>query len=121
MGITPRPAIRSSQGAKLPTAASSLPGNPKIAAPIIPFSASRAAPQMPTSRRVATCPPPCAILLPGDQTRRERGMIGEDACRPGALEGEQRFEDQRVAFAGPGRRRGFDHRVLARHLVSEGG
>src|SRR6478735_3258299 len=49
--------MSSSQGAKLPTAASSLPGRPKIAAPIMPLRARKAAPQVPTSRRVVADPP----------------------------------------------------------------
>src|SRR6187200_1773234 len=114
------PAISNSQGAKLPTAVSSMPGNPKIAAPIMPFRARNAAPQIPTSRRVATCPSPWSILLTRDQSRRERSMIGEDPGGTGALEGEQRFEDQRVTVAGAGCRRGFDHRIFAGHLVGEG-
>ena len=47
-------------------------------------------------------------------------MVGEDAGRARALEGEQGLEDQRVAVARAGRRRMLDHRVFAGHLIGEG-
>ena len=47
-------------------------------------------------------------------------MIGQDAGRAGALEGQQSLEDQRVAVARAGRGGGLDHRILAAHLVGEG-
>src|SRR5690606_18372025 len=58
-------------------------------------------------------------VSPTEQPRSERGMIGEHAAAAGALERHQGFQNERLALAGPGRRRSFDHRVLAADLVGE--
>src|SRR5688500_16125652 len=102
--MMPIPASSSSQGAKLPTAESSLPGRPKIAAPIMPLRASNAAPQIPTSRLVAGCGSSAM-----DEARCQWRVVSQDSGRAGALEGEQGFKDQRVALTGPGGGRGLDH------------
>src|SRR6476659_6553830 len=48
-------------------------------------------------------------------------VVSEDAGRPGTLEREQGLKDQRIAVAGAGGGGMLDHRVLAAHLVDEGG
>src|SRR5688572_29793116 len=112
--------MSSSHGAKLPTALSSNPGRPNMAAPIIPLRARKAAPQTPTSRRVDPGFGSSSNLPLRDQPRGERRVIGQDAGSAGPLEREQRFQHQRVALPRAGRGGSFDHRIFSGHLISEG-